>query len=127
MLDPPYPPVGSRVQLRGPTILLLDCYPDHANDLESSLRDRKGLTLNCRDPQTALQIIRSSGRTLDLVVLNVSVGDKCWVKVLRTLRKACGRYCDSPRPLFLCFSTVRKDPTFVLSIEQAGARYTYAP
>ena len=71
--------------------------------------------------------IKLSGRDsqFELVVLNVSDASKPWNQFLHVLSET---FINSGRaygPKYLCVSTVQRDFTFVLEIEDMGARYVY--
>lgn len=110
---------------RGHTILIIDADALSTLGLDQQLRDRSLRVLRSDDLQQAIAVIRREGHSLDVVLVNVSRSSVPWLAVLRELRAACERHCPGPKPLLLCFSSVRKDPLFQLQVEGLGARFVH--
>ncbi len=105
-------------------LLLIDDDPKHAEDLTAALQARGNLDVQATlSSEEAIDQIRRRAHTYDLVVLNVSDASKPWPSILIRLQGACRFSGHTRGPLFICVSSVRREPQFELSLERKGARY----
>jgi len=101
---------------------LLICGPiaDSAVSLEA-IKARGYVIELCNISRPIPTHLRTLLSTADLALLDITTGDRNILNTVHDLNTAIG-IC-SVRPRILCFSTVHRNPRFVLGIEKCGARY----
>lgn len=106
-------------------VLLIDYDESHARRLVEYLHLHGFLVdLSVGVVDATLRLKRHSAQ-YEIVILNVSDSSQPWLRSLHTLDEASRNSTFGVCPLFLCVSTVRREPLFELQIEQMGARLVY--